>query len=272
MARVVKQVFDMELDEVSTVDIPANQHGRIVIAKRAPEEDTVPEIFDDEGNALTEDALSHGQVVYTADGDPLVFLVEGEELPDGLELDDSEYQQADEEEQEYAGVAKRGRSFADEVRETLSKALTDVERDDVISKAAVQISKAEQRAAQAEAIARSERDLRLTREYVAKAATYNLPIEPTELGPVLMRMVDTMSEKDCAVIAKALDAASALVGQEIGYQGAADNNDVLTQVDMAAEELVSKSATDPVSKAAAVTRLFETNPRAYDEYLASRPQ
>lgn len=256
----------MKIDEVSTVDIPANQHGNIAIAKRATEEDTVPEIYDNEGNALSEDQLSHGDVVYTDDGDPLVFLVDGEDMPEGIEFEDNSYDNED----ELVSVGK-SRSFADEVRQTLSKALTDIERDDVISKAAVQISKAEERAVRAETIAKAERDLRLTREYVAKAQTYNLPIEATELGPVLMRMVETMSDADCSVIAKALDAASALIGSEIGYQGAADNNDVLTQVDIFADELVAKSAgTAGISKSAAVEQAFSANPRAYDEYLASR--
>src|SRR5262252_3902376 len=55
MPRPRNNLTDMEIDEISTVDKTANQHSRFVIAKRAPEEEEMPDIYDQEGKALTED-------------------------------------------------------------------------------------------------------------------------------------------------------------------------------------------------------------------------
>ena len=60
-------------------------------------------------------------------------------------------------------------------------------------------------------IAKAERDLRLTREYISKAEEYNLPVDPKELGPVLYRMAETMEYDDCAVIAKCLETAGEIL-------------------------------------------------------------
>ena len=67
--------------------------------------------------------------------------------------------------------------------------------------------------------AQAERDLRLTREYISKAAEYNLPIAPDELGPVLYRMAESMSFDDCKVIAKALETAGEIIFEETGLPG-----------------------------------------------------
>ena len=81
------------------------------------------------------------------------------------------------------------------------------------------------------AVAKSERDLRLTREYIAKSAEYNLPVDPKELGPVLYRMAESMSYDDCAVIAKCLESAGNILFEELGYQGGGDNSDIYSQVE-----------------------------------------
>lgn len=252
MPRRVKELSNIEIDEISLVDRPANQHARVAIAKRATEEETVPELFDETGEAVQLEDLVEGQVVFDADGEAYVWTLEDEDVEE------------DAEELELVG-----KSFGDSVREELSKALTDIERDDVIAKAADEISKAEARAAAAEQIAKAERDLRLTREYVAKAAEYNVPIDPSELGPVLMRMAESMAYEDCAVIHKALSAAGEALFEELGYDGMASHNDIIAEVDAYAAEFVAKSDS-PVSKHAAQADIFSSNPALYDQYLATR--
>lgn len=163
------------------------------------------------------------------------------------------------------GVSK---SFSEEVMEELSKAYSDEERDVVLSKALGQVETLLQEQAEAVEIAKAERDLRLTNEYIAKAADYNLPVNPVELGPVLYRMAETMSDQDCMVIAKCLEAAGSAIFDEVGYIGGGDNVDVLGQVNAAAAEYVGKSA--DMSHAQALDAVFEANPGAYDEYLAQR--
>ena len=255
----VRHLTDIEIDEVSLVDIPANQHATVAIAKRATEEDQVPKIYNEECDLLDESKLKHGDVVYDEDQNPLMFVVDGQELPEGIEFEEETKVDAETE------LAPVGKSLGNQVRDDLAKALTEIERDDVISKALENVSKAEQRAEAAEKIAKAERTLRLEREYIAKAAQYSLPIEPETLGPVLMRMAETMSYDDCAVIAKALDATSGIF-DELGVQGMGSNTDPFAAIE-AISDGVSKG---DGKKEELVEKYFTDNPRAYDEWLADR--
>lgn len=249
--RRTKVVSDIEIDEVSLVDKPANQHAEIAIAKRATEEETVPEIYNEDGNAVEMDDLQFGDVVFDQEGNAFEVIPEAEEL---------EY------EEELEPV---GKSLADEIREDLSKAAGDAERDVVIAKAMQEVDALRGQLVQAESIAKSERDLRLTAEYVEVAKGYNIPVNPEDLGPVLLRMAETMSDQDCSVIHKALSTSGAALFDEVGYIGTADNVDPLSQVDAYLEEGLSKSD-GTISKAEAMSGFFSDNPAAYDEYLASR--
>lgn len=79
MTRTVKKLSGLEIDEVSLVDRPANQHGLVAIAKR--QEDGMT-IFDGQGNEVDETELEHGDVVYDEAGTELVF-VEEDDTDDG---------------------------------------------------------------------------------------------------------------------------------------------------------------------------------------------
>lgn len=259
MPRQANWLHDIEIDEISLVDRPANQHARVAIAKRAPEE-TV-DYFNEAGEAVELDDLEVGTVIYDESG--AAFVVdEGDE--------DEEHEQA----AELVGTGL-SKSLAEQVREDLSKALSEVERDEVISKALGEISKAEQRAQQAEAIAKAERDLRLTREYIAKAESYGVPgVTAQELGPVLMRAAEALPHEDCVVLAKAL-ATSGEAFRELGATGAASNHDAFGVI----EELLSPAADTELAKALSskgsdahelIEKAFEADPSAYDRYLAER--
>jgi len=158
----------------------------------------------------------------------------------------------------------------------LAKSLDDDSADrETVSKAMEIVTKAEQRAKQAEEIAKAERDLRLEREFVAKAAEFNLPVKSTDLGPVLKRAAENLDTEDFKTIVKCLRAASAaedfggnLYG-EVGKRGGGDNADILSSVDAAAQELVTKS--DSLTPEAATLQVLMDNPAAYDEYLRDHP-
>ena len=112
----------------------------------------------------------------------------------------------------------------------------------MIAKALGRVEELERPAAAVRAkIAKSERDLRLTREYISKAAEYNLPVAPEELGPVLYRMAETMSYDDCAVIAKCLETAGEIIFEETGYTGGGDNADIYSQVEAHAYDTFGKA-------------------------------
>lgn len=88
MTRLAKKLTDIEIDEISVVDRPANQHGLITFAKNAGagegipiQEDQMPdaEIYDADGTPVDPEELEIGDVVYDEDGNEYVFLEEEEE-------------------------------------------------------------------------------------------------------------------------------------------------------------------------------------------------
>lgn len=261
----------MEIDEISTVDKAANQYSRFVIAKRAPEEEEMPKLYNQEGQPLDEDQLEFGDIVYDDAGQAYEFVENDDEDTGDVKAEE------DQPVPELAGVgksaffeksAKQSGSFSAAVMEELSKAFSDKDRDAVIAKALGRVEELEGALEENTRIAKSERDLRLTREYISKAAEYNLPIPADELGPVLYRMAETMSFDDCKVIAKALETAGEIIFEETGYTGGGDNTDVYSQVEAHAHEAFGKS--EDFNAVSAINTVFDQNPDAYDEYLRSQ--
>lgn len=78
MGRPARRLFDLEIDEVSAVDRPANQHGLISISKSLGTDNTPEEggmtIYDEKGVEVFEDELEFGQTVYDEDNNPLVYV------------------------------------------------------------------------------------------------------------------------------------------------------------------------------------------------------
>jgi len=70
--RTVRRLTDLEIDEVSLVDRPANQHGLVAFAK-AYEEDSMG-IYDAAGDEVYEDELKHGDFVYDDAGNEFQFV------------------------------------------------------------------------------------------------------------------------------------------------------------------------------------------------------
>jgi hypothetical protein len=111
----ISKLKNMEYDEISLVDRPAAQHADVLIAKRDDsQEDNVPEIYNEEGLALDERDLEDGDIVFDGAGNPFVVSFDEEKAEEPVAV---------------------GKSFADELREELSKSLSDKQRDDVIAKA-----------------------------------------------------------------------------------------------------------------------------------------
>lgn len=260
MSRRVNKVVDMEVDEISLVDVPAAADAQVLIAKRATEEDQVPEIFDEQGQPVDPDSLALGQQVYDATGQ-LYEVVADEGDDDGNGDEDQDEELLDDESLELVG-----KRFTESLRTQLSKSFTDIERDEVIAKAAGRVAEAEARAIRAERIAKSEQTIRLEREYVEVAKGYNIPANPDELGPVLMRMAESMSDADCRVIHKALTGAGSTIFEEIGFIGGGDNVDPMAAAQAAVETAIAKSGAS-VSKEEALTEYFLAHPEAYDDYL-----
>lgn len=266
--RVVKNLRNMEIDEISLVNRGANQHATVSIAKNAPEEENMAnELYTEDGDLLDESNAVEGATVYDADMNE--YTLEAEEANEGENENENEKEFAEVGKSAFFQPQQNSGSFQDAVREELSKAYSDEDRDKVFSKAMGYIEELEGKQEESASIAKSERDLRLTREYISKAADYGLPIADEELGPVLYRMAENMPFDDCAVIAKALETAGSIIFDEIGAKGGGANSDIMDTVNGYADEYVGK-AEDGFSKAEATTGIFDSNPDAYEQYLADR--
>lgn len=214
----------------------------------------MPSYTYEDGTPVTEDSvLNEGDIVFDEAGNAFQYTLGDDETPESDEV------AAVEPELEAVGKSAFP-SFTEELREEISKAFGDKPDTtgvkELFSKAAAEIDTLRQRASAAEEIAKAERGARLTEAYISKAASYNLPGDPAELGPVLFRMAETMSYEDCAVINKCLTAAGATIFQEIGAVGGGDNDDILSQVSKAAE-----------AGGVDATEIFDANPDAYAQYV-----
>ena len=353
----LKRLSDLEIDEVSLVDRPANQHGLVTITKR--DEGSRMAVYDAQGNEVDESQLQSGDIVYAEDGteiqmfsdDDLQALLEsGQVDPNELELVD--FAEADggtpygvEDARELASVGKSAggasavgnnvfqagrklatrtfnearagyahgrhgrvpsgatddlgrdarrfgahvgrnknayivgasagtagnvhgrvrKSLGESVLSDLSKALTDGDRDQVISKMANQledaqmtaqqaISKAEELAAQAE-----------FGQYVEIAKSFELPVDPEDLGGILQEVSKVLSDEQLDVLERILHTAAAAIEYE--ELGSAGGSPLMAYVGSEARELVGKSAGE-ISEAEATTALFSANDDAYLAYLS----
>lgn len=156
----------------------------------------------------------------------------------------------------------RRRNVGKSLREEFSKALTDDDRESVISKAMDAISQLEEQNEIALEIAKSEQEQRIFNDYVSIAKTYDLPFEDDVVASAMMEAEANLSEEACAVIAKSFELASNLITQEIGYDEL--GSDAMYIVDDALDE-IGKSG-DPE----AITQLLENNPELYEAYLAEK--
>ena len=88
MPRKVREITDLEIDEISLVDKGANQHAKVTIAKSEEgEKENHMEIYDEEGSLLDPESLEDGDVVYDDEGNGYLFEMDDESEYD----DDDEY-------------------------------------------------------------------------------------------------------------------------------------------------------------------------------------
>lgn len=267
MARKARRIEDLVVDEISLVDKGANQHAVVTIAKSASgETEENMKIFDEQGNPLEERDLADGDVVFDEAGNAYQFTLDEPEPDEEVEEEEREPELVGKAQNPFRREVKKSKTdFAATLREELSKALSDSDRDAVISKAFGTIDVLAEEVSKAREVAEYERTARLHREYTEIAKSYNLPIADDVLGGVLMRCAENLSYEDCAIISKAFEAAGEAVFMEQGLVGGGDNSDVLAQVNALVKENVSKSDT---SQEELVSKLFSENPDLYDEYLS----
>lgn len=156
----------------------------------------------------------------------------------------------------------------------LSKNLEDEETRDAVNKAVQLVESAQERAEEAETIAKRERDIRLAREYVEKASGYrHLPVNPEEFGQVLKAIDESLDEEQRELLEKALKAADETVANagvfdEIGKRGAA-GYEPISKAEARAEE-IRKESDGEMTKEEALAKVYEEDPSLYDEYTTEK--
>jgi hypothetical protein len=110
-------------------------------------------------------------------------------------------------------------------------------------------------------------------QFSTVAKSYGLGIDPNELGGLLQRAAHALPEEDVVALDRLLAGAGEIskqlyVEQGIGGYG---ESSVLEQVYAIAGGEVAKAAELGLTQEQAVTAIFDTNPAAYDEYLAENP-
>ncbi len=283
---IVSQVSDMDYDEVTLTRAGMNRHADIVIAKSLftqedrmgkklsksaataqLDEDVVTAVFDADGNPVNAEDLETGDVIYSESGEEFVWIQDGDSVEDALEGADESLEEVG---KSRANLAK---SFSQSVLTDLSKALNDDARQEVLSKAFGQVfelvDEAVEVAKSAHETASVEREIRESQEWIAKAATYNVPIPADELGEILKTMSEHLSDEQLAAVDQMLVSTGEALYQERGFIGKSQASPLLDLIGSAANEMLSKSQGTMTSEQAMVG-LLDANPEAYDALLNDR--
>lgn len=131
----------------------------------------------------------------------------------------------------------------------------------LVSKA---VEAAEERATAAEEIAKAERDERIKREFIEKAASFPaLPVETPRLGEILKAVNEGLSEEDATEITRLLTAGNEAIAKSFEETGTSHVTSVSKSVDAAVQEI--RKADPALSYEQAVARAYESNPDLYTQ-------
>ena len=104
MTRPVKRLYDLEIDEISLVDRPANQHGLVAIAKRAGGSGMA--LVDADGYVVDEDDIEIGESVFDSETGEQFVMASAEEAEALGYTDEPDYDYDYEDEDQLVGVGK----------------------------------------------------------------------------------------------------------------------------------------------------------------------
>jgi len=270
---VGNRLSDMEFDEVSLVNRPANQLSKVVLFKSADsEERAVPGHKDKKMDEDEEEISKPGHYEKMEDHDD---EDEEEVSKPGhkMKKDDGEAIDLPSEVYEYIDALESANA---EMVDELSKMAEYIEEETDILKSAdpqiVEIVKAaEERAEAAEKIAKAERDYRIEQEFIAKAAEFSaLSVDASTLGPVLKAAAEVMDEEAFGVIIDALSAANETVSEsglfsEVGKSTSFESGSSTDSIEKAAARLREEDTS--LTHAQAISKAVELDPSLYTEYL-----
>lgn len=271
MATNGNRLTDMEFDEISLVNRPANQLSKVVLFKADDGKEQKPmrgkkkldEMYGDDDKPMSKQKMM------------------GEGMGDDEDEDGPMSKSAELPTEVYEYIEALEASNAELVSELekMAEGDDDDEDDDEdkdILKSAdpriVEILKAaEDRAEAAEQIAKAERDYRLEREFIGKAAELDsLPVKAEEFGKVLKSVADVVQPDDFNAIMGALTAANSAVASgdlfsELGKSTAFDNDSPSSEINKAAAKIIES---DPgITREQAIAKAVEANPQLYTAHV-----
>jgi len=308
MSKTGNRLTDMEFDEVSLVTRPANQLSKVVLFKS--DEPISEDAVSTEAEVVTEEQeeIAKGKKMKKGKKEMPAFLKEKMEKEEEDDEDEEMEKEYDEEDDEDEMPMKKGKGKMKkddegeieipaevydyietleaanaELVDTVSKLAEKVdaiedEKEEVLKSAdpkLVAIVKGlEERASAAEAIAKAERDHRMTQEYVSKAATLShLPVKAVEFGSVLKDAAESLSEEAFNAIWQVLSAANANLSKsglfnEIGKSSSFDNDGPMSVIEKAAAAL--RQSNPLLTKEQSIAKAVEADANLYKQYVNER--
>lgn len=251
MSTAKNRLSKMRFDFVSLVPAGDDPLAQVVISKADP---THQPQEDDMGDLISKDDLDPTVVAY-------IEGLEGENETLAKAVEDAEAENAELQSQIEKMVP------AESTPEDIEKAALAKADPAVVAL----IQKQEQRLAEAEAIAKAERDTRLDREFISKAEQMPMLTEdPASFGPVLRRIAENLSAEDAAAVDTVLKAANAQIAagnlfSTVGVTGAT------TTVAKAAEAKAAeiKKADPTLTDEQALAKAYETDPGLLAEAMTN---
>jgi hypothetical protein len=272
------RLTDMEFDEISLVTRPANQLSKVVLYKSGDMDmaEAEDEVFDfddtvDKGGYKKGHPKDESEEDRIVDEDEAILRLK--ESKKNMKKDDGEIESM----LNYIeALESANESLIGKLEESEEGQVS--EYDHILKGADPEIVElfkaAEERAAVAEEIAKAERENRLQREFIEKAATYDsLPVESGTFGIVLKDAAESMDADTYDALTTVLAAANEAISQggllnEIGVTKSFDAESGMGRIEQVASVLQAENA--DLTREAAIAKAVTDDPSLYDIYNEER--
>ena len=300
MATNGNRLTDMEFDEISLVTRPANQLSKVVLFKSdTPEQEHMTseneqqnEVEKTKGDKMPEELKRRFGIDDESEDDEDEDEMKKAKMPPAMDDEEDEEDDMDKmygskkmkkddvidlpsEVYEYIEALEAANSEMSDQLEKFAAEESEAVDTDILKSADPQIvaivKAAEDRAAAAEKIAKAERDFRLEREFIGKAAELSaLPAEAEAFGKVLKSVAEAVDEATFDTLMTVLTAANEGISTgnlfaELGKASAFDNDGPTGEINKAAARLIE--ANPGLTHEQAVAKAVDANPSLYNEYL-----
>jgi hypothetical protein len=300
MATNGNRLTDMEFDEISLVTRPANQLSKVVLFKSdTPEQEHMTseneqqdEVEKAKGDKMPEELKRRFGIDDESEDDEDEDEMKKAKMPPAMDDEEDEEDDMDKmygskkmkkddvidlpsEVYEYIEALEAANSEMSDQLEKFAAEESEAVDTDILKSADPQIvaivKAAEDRAAAAEKIAKAERDFRLEREFIGKAAELSaLPAEAEAFGKVLKSVAEAVDEATFDTLMTVLTAANEGISTgnlfaELGKASAFDNDGPTGEINKAAARLIE--ANPGLTHEQAVAKAVDANPSLYNEYL-----